>query len=110
MKTIKKNSVIEQLDEEKAKGKKFVVWEVNKTQAEQIKEKYRTEDEIIYIHTRLFTPEEQKQYPLLRQLHQAKKRDFKDYVSRKRLSKKEKKLLDKFKISYCVRKLRIYLC
>ncbi len=109
MKTIQKNSVIEQLDEEKAKGKKFVVWEVNKTQAEQIKEKYRTEDEIIYIHTRLFTPEEQKQYPLLRQLHRAKKREYKDYIPLKRPTKKELKILEQFDIRYCVRNLRIHL-
>ena len=109
MKTVSNLSIIEQLHQEQAKGKEFVVWEVNQIQAEQIKKEFRTEDEIIYIHTRLFTSEEQNKYPLLRQLHQAKKRDFKDYVSRKRLSKKEKKLLDEFGISYCVRKLRIYL-
>lgn len=57
MKTISEPSVVELLNQERAKGKKVVVWEVNKAKAEQIKENFRTEDEIIYVHTRVFTRE-----------------------------------------------------
>lgn len=110
MKTISEPSVVELLNQERAKGKKVVVWEVNKAKAEQIKENFRTEDEIIYVHTRVFTREEQSKYPLLKQLHRAKKREFKDYIPLKRPTKKEKKILEEFGISYCVRKLRIFLC
>lgn len=109
MKTITKPSVVEQLNQERAKGKKVVVWEVNQTRAEQIKKRFRTEDEIIYVYTRFFSSEEQNRYPLLRQLHRAKKREYKDYIPLKRPTKKEIKILEEFDIRYCVRKLRIYL-
>ena len=95
MKEISTSSVVEQLYQERAKGKKVVVWEVNKFKADQIKNEFRTEDEIIYVYTRFFSSEEQNRYPLLRQLHWAKKREYKDYIPLKRPTKKEIKQLPK---------------
>ena len=96
------------IEELKANGVKMVEWKIPKDQVDYIKKFYRLEPALYYIHTKVFSKDLCKEYPILKQITHEKKYYHHDYIITP-LKKSQKKVLDKFQIPYSVWKYRIYL-
>jgi hypothetical protein len=90
-------------------GKEKVIWKLSKQQVDYIENSlgYYVEKTLYYVHTKNFPEWIRKKYPILNDLHYAKRKG-KSYMTRK-LSPQEKQLLREHGVSFSAFKYTIYL-
>lgn len=96
------------LEQLKQTGIKYVLWTLSENRLEYVKRFYPVEPGLYRIQTKIFSKAICDMYPILKCISAEKKYRKKSYIYRE-LNKKEKKILDEFRVRHYVVKQKIVL-